>query len=120
MSLNATRYVAEITVDTPLGTPVIFLGVSINRSNAPLVYLVLSNDMNNLFKFSNGLNDEEHHPGSTNADTITIESQIVYNGLNLTLPPDTYELTILVAVITNPIIDLRWRAFVTVNLPTSE
>ena len=120
VSLNATRYVAEITVDTPLGTPVIFLGVSINRSNAPLVYLTLSSAMNNLFKFSNGMNDEERRPGSTNTDTITIESQIVYNGSKLTLPPDTYELTIEVVVTTNPVIETRGRAFVTVNLPTSE
>ena len=116
VSLNATRYVAEITVDTPLGTPVIFLGVSINLSNTPLVYLALLNDMNDLFKFSNGMNDEEHFPGSTNTDTIAIESQIVYNG---TLPPDTYELTIHV-VVTSPVIEVRGRAFVTVNLPTSE
>ena len=119
MSLNATTYVAEITVDTPLGTPVIFLGVSINLSNTPLVYLTLLNTMNDLFKFSNGMNDEEHFPGSTNTDTITIESQIVYNGSNLTLPPDTYELTIHV-VVTSPVIEVRGRAFVTVNLPTSE
>ena len=120
MSLNATRYVAEITVDTPLGTPVIFLGVSINRFNAPLVYLGLSSAMNNLFKFSNGMIDEEHFPGSTNTDTITIESQILYNGSNLALPPDTYELTIEVVVINPPVITVRGRAFVTVNLPTSE
>ena len=123
--LNATRYVAEITVDTPLGTPVIFLGVSINHSNTQLVYLTLLNTMNNLFKFSNGMNDEEHRPGSNNTDTITVESQIqLYNGSNLALPPDTYELSIQVVVVTspvtNPVIETRGRAFVTVNLPTSE
>ena len=120
VSLNATRYVAEITVDTPLWTPVIFLGVSINRSNTELVYLTLSSAMNDLFKFSNGMNDEEHFPGSTNTDTITIESQILYNGSNLALPPDTYELIIVVVVVINPVIEVRGRAFVTVNLPTSE
>ena len=70
------------------------------------------------------MNDEEHRPGSNNTDTITIESQIVYNGSNLALPPDTYELTIQVVLVTNPVtnpvIEARGRAFVTVNLPTSE
>ena len=108
-------------MDTPIGTPVIYFGVSINRfafPNIPQVLLILiySND---LFSFSNGRNVEQHFPGSTNPNTITIESQILYNRSNLTLPPDTYELTIQVVVI-NPLIEVRGRAFVTVNLPTGE
>ena len=104
-------------MDTPIGTPVIYFGVSINRfafPNIPPVLLILI-DMNDLFSFSNGKNDEQHFPGSTNPNTITIESQILYNRL----PPDTYELTIQVVVI-NPLIEVRGRAFVTVNLPTGE
>ena len=120
-SLNATRYVAEITVDTPIGTPVIYLSVSINRFGFTdtQVFLTLLNNTNDLLKFSNGKNDEQHLPGSTNTNTVTIESRILYNGSNPALQPDTYELTIQVVVI-NPLIQVRRRAFVTVNLPTGE
>lgn len=120
VSLNATRYVTEITVDIPLGTPVIYLGVSINRFAFTDTQVLLTfTDMNDLFSFSNGRNAEQHSPGSTNTSTITIESRILYDRSNLALPPDTYELTIHV-VVTNPVIEVRGRAFVTVNLPTSE
>ena len=120
VSLNATRYVAEITVDTPLGTPVIYLGVSIYNSafTTPIVFLTLI-DMNDLFNFSNGLNSEEHFPGSTNTDTITIESRILYTRSSPVLLPHTYELTISVVVI-SPLIKVIGRAFVTVNPPAGE
>ena len=121
VSLNATRYVAEITVDTPLGTPVIYFGVSINSfafTNTPVVLLILT-AMNDLFKFSNGQNGEEHFPGSTNTDIINIASKILYIRSSPVFPPDTYELTIQVLVV-NPLIEVRGRAFVTVNPPAGE
>ena len=108
-------------MDTPIGTPVIYLGVSINRFafTYSIGVLLTFTDMNGLFSFSNGRNGEQHFPDSTNTNTITIESRILYNRSNLALPPDTYELTIHVVVI-NPLIEASGRAFVTVNLPTSE
>ena len=103
MSLNATAYVAEITVDTPLGTPVIYFAVSINNSAftiTPDIFLNLAASadiVQRSFRFSNGMVDEQHRgarliPDSTN--TITVTSQIQYaadprNGSDQVFLPDT-------------------------------
>ena len=135
MSLNATAYVAEITVDTPLGTPVIYFAVSINSSVftiMPGVFLNLAASadiVHRTFRFSNGQVDEPHIgvrliPDSTN--TITVASQIQYaadprNGSDPVFLPDTYEIIICVIVNSPPIVeDRRVNAMVTVNPPTGE
>ena len=135
MSLNATAYVAEITVDTPLGTPVIYFSVSINNSAftiTPRVFLTLAASaeiVQRAFRFSNGMVDEPHIgarliPDSTN--TITVASQIQYaadprNGSDQVLLPDTYEIIIQVIVTISSILEeRRVNATVTVNPPTGE
>ena len=135
MSLNATAYVAEITVDTPLGTPVIHFAVSINNSafaitpNAVFLNLTESADIvQRTFRFSNGMVDEQLRgvrliPDSTN--TITVATQIQYaadprNGSDPVFLPDTYEITILVIVSDPPVVEERVNATVTVNPPTGE
>ena len=133
MSLNATAYVAEITVDTPLGTPVIYFSVSINNSAftiTPDIFLSLAASadiVQRTFRFSNGMVDEQHIgvrliPDSTN--TITVASQIQYaadprNGSDQVFLPDTYEITIHV-IVNGPLIERRVNAMVTVNPPTGE
>ena len=135
MSLNATAYVAEITVDTPLGTPVIYFAVSINNSAftiTPDIFLTLADSadiVQRTFRFSNGMVDEQHIgvrliPDSTN--TITVASQIQYaadprNGSDPVFLPDTYEIIICVIVNSPPIVEQRRvNATVTVNPPTGE
>ena len=136
VSLNATAYVAEITVDTPLATPVIYFAVSINNSaftitpDGVFLNLAASADIVQCtFRFSNGLEDEQLRgarliPDSTN--TITIASQIQYaadpwNGSDPVFLPDTYEIIIHVLVNSPPIAEeRRVNATVTVNPPTGE
>ena len=133
MSLNATAYVAEITVDTPLGTPVIYFAVSINSSaftNTSYNFLLnLAQSADIAFRFSNGMVDDQLIdarliPDSTN--TITVAFQIQYaadprNGSDPVFLPDTYEINIHVLVNNPPVIEeRRVNATVTVNPPTGE
>ena len=135
VSLNATAYVAEITVDTPLGTPVIYFAVSINNSAftiTPNIFLNLAESadiVQRTFRFSNGMVDEGLRgvrliPDSTN--TITVASQIQFaadprNGSDPVFLPDTYEINIHVLVNGPPVVeDRRVNARVTVNPPTGE
>ena len=57
-SLNATTYVAEITADTPFGTPVLYLSAVIDGSayTSPFISLSIieSNLVERVFKFPNG------------------------------------------------------------------
>ena len=85
VSLNATTYVAEITANTPFGTPVLYLGAVIDGSAFALPVVFLSFIENNLvervFKLPNGQNDEQYIGPTPDpiTNTITIENQIVYS-----------------------------------------
>ena len=139
ISLNATTYVAEITADTPLGTPVLYLGAVIDGSAfaLPVVFLSFVENANveRTFKFSNGQNDVQYiapTPDPT-TNTITIVNQIVYsddprNAPQGTTPPTlpaVFGMSInLVAIdsAANPpvAVERSVRAFVTVNPPPGE
>jgi len=89
-SLNATTYVAEITADTPFGTPVVYFSAVIDGSAFTSPFILLSTLENNLvervFTFPNGRNDEQYIPNPT-SNTITIENQIVYSDNPQNTPP---------------------------------
>ena len=65
-SLNATTYVAEITADTPYGTPVLYLSAVIDGSTFTLPFILLSINIvessliERVFTFPNGRNDEQY------------------------------------------------------------
>lgn len=133
--LNATRYIAEITVITPIGTPVIYLSVVIGNPSFTIVLLALAeNDLvERVFEFPNGQNDEQYlgltpDPGS---NTITIATQIQYvddpqnirSGADPVTLPATFGMSIHL-VARNPStatqVERNVRAFVTVDFPPGE
>ena len=139
VSLNATTYVAEISADTPFGTPVLYLSAVIDGSAFTLPVVFLSFVENNLvertFKFPNGQNDEQYiglTPDPT-TNTIIIENQIVYSddprntpsGQILLTLPATFGMNINLVVFDSaasiPNLEERSvRVFVTVNPPPGE
>jgi len=141
-SLNATTYVAEITADTPFGTPVLYLSAVIDGSAFTSPYILLSivesDFVERVFKFANGENDQQYFGPTPDPVTniITIVNQIVYadDPRNTPTPapgqppptvtlPQTFGMAInLVAVdIVAPVpVDRSVRASVTVNPPPGE
>ena len=136
-SLNATTYVAEITADTPFGTPVLYFSAVIDGSafNLPLILLSIieNNLVERVFTFPNGQRGEQYIGLTPDpaTNTITIESQIVYSDDPRNAPqgqspptlPATFGMSInLVAVdtVTQVPVDRSVRAFVTVNPPPGE
>ena len=140
--LNATTYVAEITADTPFGTPVLFFSAVISGSAfiTPVFLLTLvENDLvERTFKFSNGRNDQQYLGLAPDpiTNTITIVNQVVYSDDPLNTPPGappssltlpaTFGMTITLVAFdtapgTTPVpVDRSVRAFVTVNPPPGE
>ena len=134
-SLNATTYVAEITADTPFGTPVLYLSAVIDGSayTSPFISLSIieSNLVERVFKFPNGGNNQEYcgltRDPATN--TFSIVNQVVYSddprsGPTSVTLPRTFGMSINVGVVDtvgppNPV-DRDVRAFVTVNPPPGE
>ena len=134
-SLNATTYVAEITADTPFGTPVLYFSALIDGSAfiSPFVlFTLVENDLiERVFKFSNGRNSQQYVGLTPDpaTNTITIVNQVVYSDdpRNTEPPyslPATFGMSInLVAIDTagsTGSADRDVRAFVTVNPPPGE
>lgn len=134
LSPNATTYVAEIAVNTPFRTPVLFLGVVINssaftNSAAVLLSFVDGNQLvERIFKFSNGQNDEQQmHSLPDTTDTIILMSQIQYvddprntaPGSDPVTLPTAYEVNIIVTA-SPPLTIASVGAIVTVNPPPGE
>ena len=139
VSLNATTYVAEITANTPFGTPVLYFSAVIDGSAFTTTIVFLSFFENNLvervFKLPNGQDYQQYFALTPDpaTNTITIVNQIVYSDDPRNTPqgstpptlPATFGMNItLVAVDTaaNPpvVVDRVVRAFVTVNPPPGE
>ena len=139
--LNATTYVAEITADTPFGTPVLYFSAVVDGSafTLPVVLLTLveNNLVERIFKLSNGRIDQQYFGLTPDpaTNTITIVNQVVYSDDPRNAPlgdrpptlPATFGMSInLVAVGTaggggTPVpVDRGVRAFVTVNPPPGE
>ena len=130
MFLNATIYVANITADTPFGTPVIYFSAVIGNQALRIVFLnfVANALVERVFKFANGRNDVTLTPEAGDG-TITIENQIQYvddprmntqPGSSPAMLPDTYEMSISVSAynpITATTVEGSVRAFVRVDLP---
>ena len=137
--LNATTYAAEITADTPFGTPVLYLSAVIDGSafTSPFILLSLleSNLVERVFKFPNGQNDEQYiglNPDPA-TNTITIVTQIVYSDDPRNTPegqpppplPSTFGMSINLVALdiadSPPIpVDRSVRGIVTVNPPPGE
>ena len=142
-SLNATTYVAEITADTPFGTPVLYFSAVIDGSafTTPLILLSIieNNLVERVFTFPNGQRSVQYIGLTPDpaTNTIIIENQIVYSDDPRNTPegqlpptlPTTFGMDInLVAIDTfgggvggtpDPV-DRSVRAFVTVNPPPGE
>ena len=140
VSLNATTYVAEITADTPFGTPVIYFSAVVDASafTVPVIFLTVGRNgrVERVFKFSNGRNDEQYFTPPTPdpiTNTITIVNQIVYSddprnapeGQSPTTLPATLEMFITLVGFDSSApmqgtVDRSVSAFVTVNPPPGE
>ena len=135
MFLNATTYVANITADTPFGTPVIYLSAVIGNPDFNNVVLSLvENDLvERVFNFPNGVIEEQYSnlipdAGSNN---ITVTTQIQYvddprntqPGSDPVTLPATYGMNINLVAFdfrTLTTVDRSVRAFVTVYPPPGE
>ena len=134
-AFNATTYVAEITADTPRGTPVLYLGAVIGNPGFTNVFLTLveTDLVERVFKFPDYPNGAISQTfvltPSAGSNTIVTQIQYVDDPRNIrpgsdpvTLPA-TYGININLAALnpsTATIVDRNVRAFVTVNPPPGE
>ena len=131
-SLNATTYVAEITADTPFGTPVLNFSAVIGNPSFTSVRLsfVEDNLVKRVFRFPNG-DTVQNFVLTPNAgsNTITIATQIEYvddprntrPGSDPVTLPATYGMIILLfAPSTGTFPEMTVRAFVTIDPPPGE
>ena len=126
---NATTYVAEITADTPPGTPVLYLGAVIGNQDFINIFLTLveTDLVERVFKFPNRQTSQNFVlTPSAGSNTIVTQIQYVDDPRNIrpgsdpvTLPA-TYGMHINMAALnplTATIVDRTTRAFVTIDLP---
>ena len=134
-AFNATTYVAEITADTPLGTPVLYFSAVIGNQDFMNIFLTLvENDLvERVFKFPDYPNGATSQTFvlTPNSGSNTIVTQIQYvddprnvrDGSDPVTLPATYGMNINLAAlnpITTTVEDRSVRAFVTVNPPPGE
>ena len=132
-AFNATTYVAEITADTPFGTPVLYLSAVIGNQDFINIFLTLvENDfVERVFKFYPNGATSQNFVLTPNSGSNTIVTQIQYvddprnvrPGSDPVTLPATYGMNINLAAlnpITTTIEDRSVRAFVTVNPPPGE
>ncbi len=107
MRINATKYVAEILRETPVGTPIIYLAVSINVTHfqnlqSVSLDIVRNQLVESTFNFDGGGTSLSFTYGDSNPidpainATLVIEHPIVYAQA---VAVDTYTFDIIVAVI---------------------
>ena len=132
-AFNATTYVAEITADTPFGTPVLYFSAVIGNQDFINIFLTLvENDLvERVFRFypSGALSQTFILTPNSSSNTIVTQIQYVDDPRNVrpgsdpvTLPA-TYGMNINLAALnpsTATIVDRSVRAFVTVNPPPGE
>ena len=110
MAINATRFTANITADTPLGTPIINFSITIentyfNNPQAVLLYIVRNDETGRVIKLGNGAIDEDIFYGVLNprpADSFpnfTVELYIIYDNVPSDVLPAVFDFDVNVVVV---------------------
>ena len=110
VAINATRFTANITADTPLGTPIIYFSITVentyfNNPQAVLLSIVRNDETDRFFKLGNGDNDEDIFYGVLNprpADSfpnLTLERYIIYDNVPSDVLPAVFDFDINVVVV---------------------